>query len=217
MTHSGPWREGSPEGLREEIATSARHSFSRLGVRNGVVDVHLWADQVEVAALLLQRYGDRVAIQVGHFPYPEIGTGTVISPHHEESAVLPELPEEVFLSLAEDLKVRSGSHIHSALKVQNESAAELVAGKLIPPVADPSSGRVVGGYEGAITMEMRRYVVAPEANSTVPILIGTASSQAELGWAIPAGRWAIRVVLQLAERRLQRLLPIEILPRFHRQ
>ena len=112
--------------------------------------------------------------------------------------------------MEEGIRIRSGSHVRSTLMIRNESPLQIVAGKLIPPIVDPASGQVVGGYEGAITMEMRRYEGATGASKELPILIGTASTRPQLGWAVPAGRWAIRIHLQLDGEGFQRLLPIEI-------
>jgi hypothetical protein len=202
-----------PEQIRDEIMASFRTSVSGLGLCNGVVGVRIWADQVGVAATLHQRYGDAVSIVVGYLPYPDIESGDAdLLAARNRSHETATLSDEVSLSLEKGIEIRSGSHLRSQLTIRNESSIELLAGKLVPTVVDPSNGRTVGGYEGAITMEMRRYEVPAGTMKGVPIIIGTASTRPELGWAVPPGLWAIRVLLQLGDRGFQRLVPILVAP-----
>jgi hypothetical protein len=209
-----PWPPGHLERIREEIMETARDSMKEIGLGKGFLAVGLWADQADVAASLHRRYGQAVVLTVGYLPYPEIEVGNAAGGlSHQEIRELPALPEEeVSLSLEEDIVIRSGSHVSSTLSIRNESSFELVAGKLIPPIVDPTSGRVVGGYEGAITMELRRYEVPAGALQELPILIGTASSRPELGWAVPPGDWAIRIPFQLGDEGFQRTLSIQVVP-----
>jgi hypothetical protein len=208
-----PWPPGHLERIREEIMETARDSMKEIGLGKGVLAVGLWADQADVAASLHRRYGAAVVLTVGYLPYPDIEMGNAADGlSHQEVPELPALPEEVSLILEEGIEIRSGSHVSSTLSIRNESSFELVAGKLIPPIVDPTSGRVVGGYEGAITMELRRHQVPAGASNELPILIGTASTRPELGWAMPPGDWAIRIPLQLGDEGFQRTLPIEVVP-----
>jgi hypothetical protein len=74
--------------------------------------------------------------------------------------------------------------VNSQLTIRNESTVEIVAGKLMPPIVDLASSRVVGGYEGAITMEQRRFQVPAGASKEVPILIGTLGRLTNLAVAV---------------------------------
>jgi hypothetical protein len=207
------WPQGHLEHIREEIMQSTRASISGVGLGKGVLVVRLWADQLDVAASLHQRFGGAVVLTVGYLPYPDIESSkTADFGFNREQADLAALPDEVSLSLDDDIEIRSGSHVHSELTIRNDSTLDLVAGKLVPSIADLTSGHVVGGYEGAISMEMRRYEVPAGASKDVPILIGTASTRSDLGYAVPPGLWAIRALLQLGGRRFQRMVPIEVLP-----
>jgi hypothetical protein len=206
-----PWPQGHLERIREEIMESARGSISGLGLGKGILGVRLWADHMDVAASLHLRYGDAIDLRVGYFHYPDIDSGKSENlASVAEPPDLAALPQEISLSLKEGTEFRSGSHVRSQLTMRNQSTLELVAGKLIPPIVDPTNGRVAGGYEGAVTMEMRRYQVPAGATKEVPILIGTASTRPELGYAVPPGPWAIRIHLQLGAREFQSIVPIEV-------
>jgi hypothetical protein len=207
------WPRGHLEHIRDEIMQSTQASISGVGLGRGVLVVRLWADQVDVAASLHQRFGGAVVLTVGYLPYPDIESRkTADFGSDREQPDLAALPDEVFLSLDDDIEIRSGSHVHSELTIRNHGTLDLVAGKLVPSIADLTSGLVVGGYEGAITMEGRRYEVPAGASKEVPVLIGTASTRSDLGYAVPPGPWAIRVPLQLGGGDFQRVVPIEVLP-----
>jgi hypothetical protein len=159
------------------------------------------------------RYGSAVVLTVGNFPFPDIESGKTRSfGSNREQTDRAALPDEVSLSLETGSGIRTGSHVSSKLTIHNGSTLELVAGKLVPPIVDLANGRVVGGYEGAVTMELRRYLVPAGTSKDVPILIGTASTRTDLAYAVPPGPWALRVHFQLGDGEFQRILPIEVLP-----
>jgi hypothetical protein len=193
--------------IREEIVESVQGAISSIGLGKGVLGVRRWADQSDIAESLHERYGPALVLTVGHFPYPDIGSGN--NRYLDVGREQPDwasLPDEIFLSLEENIEIRSGSHVNSQLMIRNESTMEIVALKLMPPIVDLASSRVVGGYEGAIAMEQRRSQVPAGASKEVPILIGTASTRTDLGYAVPPGLWAI------GDGGFQRNVPIEILP-----
>ncbi len=152
-------------------------------------------------------------LTVGYLPFPQNDArrGADFVPS-QEPPDLASLPEEVSLSLEEGLEIRSGSHVRSTLTIRNESTFDLVVGKLVPPVVDPTSEVVIGGYEGAITMELRRYHVPAGDSKELAILIGTASTRPDVGWAVPPGRWAVRMLVRFGGEGAQRMVPIEVVP-----
>lgn len=72
-------------------------------------------------------------------------------------------------------------------------------GMVTARVVDPGTGEVVGGYAGAQTMPLVRFQAEPGQSVTIPLLVGTASSVPELGYAVPPGSWAIDAVLKLED------------------
>jgi hypothetical protein len=207
------WPQGHLERLRLEITDFAQDSISSMELGKGVLGVNLRGGQVEVAASLHERYGDAVVITVGAFPYPRIESGDAsIFDSNRELPDWAPLPDEVSVSLEKGIEIRSGSHVRSTLTIRNETMLEVVTDQRIAPIVDPTSGLVVGRYNGVLTMEWRRDRIPAGESKEVPILIGTASTQRDLGYSVPPGSWAIRVYLHLGHRRFQRDIPIAVLP-----
>ena len=79
-----------------------------------------------------------------------------------------------------------------------------------------TAGEVVGGFSGAQHLPLIIFRVAPEQNGRVPLLIGTASFTARLGYAVPAGDWGVQATLTLgpdlrdSPRRRTPVLPLTI-------
>jgi hypothetical protein len=202
--------------IREEITSSYAGAWHGLGEGKGVVHVRLWADQLEAAEALHRRYGDAVELEVGRFPYPDrfaAGRHPAVSPDppdHPQPQPHPPLPEGVVLALPEDFTVRSAGTGRTVLTVRNDTATDVRSssnGTLFPPIVDPVTGEVVGGYEGAMTAQLKVVTVAPGTSADLPVLVGTASSRPELGWAVPPGRWALRFRLQVGDGSAETMVP----------
>ena len=56
---------------------------------------------------------------------------------------------------------------------------------------------IVGGYTGYQTAALFIFRAAPGESIGMPLLIGTASSDPKLGYAVPRGCWAIEAVPNL--------------------
>jgi hypothetical protein len=202
------------EEIRAEIMSAYEGRWHGMGNGKGVVHVRLWADQVEAAAEIHRRYGDAVEIDLGSLPYPDpfaLRSGRLVSP--AEAPLPPSLPDGVRLSLPDDFTVRSGANAHTVLSVRNDTAEEVKAmsnGTLFPPVVEPGTGTAVGGYAGAMTLQLVIHSVAPGAGEDIPVVVGTASFRPEVGWAVPPGRWALAFALQAGGVHGRRLLPLEV-------
>ena len=66
-------------------------------------------------------------------------------------------------------------------------------------IVDPGGGAPVGGYAGGQRLPMVTFRVEPSGSTEVPLLVGTASFVPDLGYAIPAGSWGLRVPLVLGD------------------
>lgn len=170
-----------------------------------------WAD--DIAADLHSRFGTEVDVTVGGLHYPERQrpkrNGTEPRPD-------PEYPilsaDELTVSLDEPVVVASGRNTRSTVRIHNhQDHAEAVAtnGQITGRVLDPHTGTAVGGFTGAQTMPGITFEVPAHQSSTIPLLIGTASSVGDLGYAIPPGEWAFDSVLTL-ERGAYRTPPLPI-------
>jgi hypothetical protein len=67
-------------------------------------------------------------------------------------------------------------------------------------VVEPGTSEVVGGFAGAQHLPLVRFQVEPGESTPIPMLVGTASIAPRLGYAVPPGRWAIEVRLNLGDR-----------------
>jgi hypothetical protein len=98
--------------------------------------------------------------------------------------------------------VSSGHTVRGALRIHNLRADTIVIctnGQVTAQVVDPRSRAVVGGFAGGQILPGVYFRAAPGETVVVPVLVGTASLLPELGYAVPAGEWAIRATLELAD------------------
>ncbi len=171
------------------------------------IELAPWA--TDVAQDLHGRFGDDVALQVGALRYPEC------KPVFRR---LPDLgpgldPSEVEVAVDTPLEVRSGHALHSALRVWNWTDSELqliTNGGVTGYVVDPDTENIVGGFSGAQILPRVALRIMPQASQRVPLLVGTASFVPDLLYAIPPGRWAVRVPLALGDGRRVSTPPLPI-------
>jgi len=169
-----------------------------------------WA--TEVARDLHARFGDDIVLDVGALRFPDRQVRVPVP------ELAPELdPGEGEVTVDPALEVRSGHTVRSELKVWNRADAELevvTTGMVFGWVVDPSTGSVVGGYSGAQRLPRVVFRIAPHTFELIPLLVGTASFVPDLDYAIPPGRWVVRVPLALGDgrRRSTPPLPITVIP-----
>jgi hypothetical protein len=183
------------------------------GYRRPPFEIGLAAYAVDVATMLHERFGTWVNLRVGAFTFPLDPD----QPHRRRAEKsLPTIdPTEIRVELAGPLSVRSGHTTTHPLKVTNLGTNELVVktnGDIAAEVVDPDSGKVVGGYVGGHVSPLITFPIPPHALNRIPLLVGTASFDATLGYAIPAGQWALRGTLGLRDGRTlyTPLLPFRI-------
>ena len=103
----------------------------------------------------------------------------------------------------EDLEVRSGNNLKNAMRLTNSGSLEAAVhtnGQLTASVVDPETNKIVGGYSGAQATPLILFQAHPGQAVEIPLLIGTASTVPQLGYAVPPGRWAIEITLPLGIR-----------------
>ena len=216
-----PWPRVRLEEIRAEIqelwASGDPRAVGSLGYADGKVHVELRADGEPVAQQLLARYGDAVDLTVGflHFPdcaFPE-GERPALADDHRP---IPLLPDELHVSVEEDLEVKSGRNLESTLRLWNNGDHEVVThnnGWVTARVIDPETMETVGGFSGAQTLPRVRFCAAAGESVEIPLLVGTASIIPRLGYAVPPGRWAIQATLGLGDAGVFRTpaLPIAVI------
>jgi hypothetical protein len=216
-----PFPRSQLEEIRQSLnamATNLPGAFIQWGIGRGRVNIQLAADQEELAATFHERFGEAVELRVGVFPYPPVpgadhwekGPPAVAGPQ------LPLLPSEEFeASLEGEIVVVSGETNRGVLRIHNRGSAEATIdtnGAVTARVVDPQSGEGVGGFVGAQAAPLIKFRIASDGTVSIPLLVGTTSSVRSLGYAIPAGSWAIEVPIQIEGRGTFRtsLLPILI-------
>jgi hypothetical protein len=172
-------------------------------------DIRLSAHAVDVAARLYERFGEYVELTVGALHYPAGYRSPVSSrPSH------PELdPAELRVELDGPLSVGSGHTTRHGLLLTNlgdDAVTVRTNGQLTAQVADPTTGRAVGGYAGPQIAPLILFTAAPGETVRIPLLVGTASYDVELGYAVPPGRWAVVATLDLGDGRTLRTPPLPL-------
>jgi hypothetical protein len=154
---------------------------------------------ISAAEELHRRFGDDVELVVGFLRYPDRKPWR-ISPKGED---IPKMdPTEMSVELDAPIIVASGHTVRGALRVRNLSAHTIV---LLPhehvttQVVNPQTGDVVGGFCGERRGPSCWREVHPASTIVVGVVIGTASVSPDLGYVVPAGKWAIQVILELED------------------
>jgi hypothetical protein len=207
--------------IRGEVTELVKGRFTQMGPRGDILVVCLRADQAELARLLHDRYDGLVGLTLGRLPYPDpYAEGTVsrmkrFRPTHAKPAPLP---AHIEVALVEEIEVVSGGQVQSQLRVWNRGVADVAINtpgyQLTALVVDPATGEIVGEVENIFPAVLGVFEVPAGEVRDIPLLIGTASLKPDLGWAVPPGRWAIQVAVQIAGDRHEAgrspLLPIDI-------
>ncbi len=156
-----------------------------------------WAS--DAAAELRTRFGDDADLTVGALPYPPGRTPRW--PRHAPPPADPLDPAEAVAELDGPAVVRSGHTLRHGLLVRNRAGRDLriaTNGQVTADIVDPQTGEEVGGFSGAQFLPLIMFRIAPGATERIPLLIGTASFMARLGYAVPPGSWGLQVTLDLA-------------------
>ena len=170
-----------------------------LGSRENGVSLWAWAE--DVAADLHGRL-PTLEIIVGFLRYPERTPERQVD-FDARYARIPGLdPTRVEVALDGPLTVASGYDGHHQLVVTNHTHLPIVVwtnGRITAHVVDPSSGRVVGISTMAQTLPGVHFRAESNQSVGIPLVVGTASVDPGLGYAVPVGVWDLRADIELAE------------------
>jgi hypothetical protein len=176
-----------------------------------------WA--IAAAEELHQQFGDNVDLTVGALPYAP-GRQSWHPPATGQPPGLLD-PREMVAELDGPAKVRSGHTLRHGLLLRNVTSRErqiATNGQVTAEVVDPQTGEVVGGFSGFQRLPLIIFRILAGQAERVPLLIGTASFTARLGYTIPPGSWGIQATLTLgtdsrtSPRRRTPVLPLTITP-----
>jgi hypothetical protein len=163
--------------------------------------IRLAANALPIAEELRARFGDDVRLRVGALPFPPGPVEPWERPSLSEAIAPDHTLNGIQVELDGPLEVMSGESASHGLLVTNETAAEIVVntnGRLTAHIVDLRSGRHVGGSAGFQTQPLVQFRIAPGSTTRIPLVVGTVSYVAEIGYVIPPGPWGITVDLNLA-------------------
>lgn len=148
---------------------------------------------------LHDRFGADVTLTVGRLPYPSGEARQGI----RESTTTDD-PEQIGFELDGPLSVASGHHANHGLLVANRTDSQFTVytnGLVTADVVDPRDGHVVGGHAGVQAVPLVRFLIPAGTTRQIPLLVGTAGVDREIGYAVPPGTWAVQVTLMLGDGR----------------
>ena len=162
------------------------------------VDVHLPDREERYAAELLARYGERLEIDVGRFPYP------MPDPLPESQCEpLPDTQPVDGLSVSvvpvdEPISDEGGEPAAVTVRLRNVGAAPIAVsfGAPTATLLEAGTRRVVGGFVGAVADVLDHVSLAPGGEATRTVLVGTASCDPAIGYRVPADTYDMVVTLQ---------------------
>jgi hypothetical protein len=168
------------------------------------VKVQPWA--LEVAKTLHDRLGDDVRLTVGTITFPD----SSVDPSPDFVVPFPHdllSPEELVVALDGPSQVASGFEVETSLRVKNLTDPTLhihtsaIHGTPESRIVEMNGQRILGGYRGYLPRHMigdfGAVTVPPASESTVPLIVGTASTDPSIGYSVPPGDWGLVVYLDV--------------------
>jgi hypothetical protein len=200
-------RTERPEALREYPGPDSDYQPSPFRI-----DLAPWA--VDAAAELHEQLGAFVQLRVGALSYP-LDPNMAVASSSDRPANPVADPTQLRIELDGPLSIASGHTARHRLLLTNltdQAVTVHTNGQLTAHIADPKTSRAIGGYTGAQISPLILFTAAPGETVRIPLVVGTESCSAELGYAIPAGRWALFATLQLHDGRTldTPLLPLTV-------
>jgi hypothetical protein len=181
--------------LQQQAAETGRPILTSIGQGKAVIHVDLRADQENLASELAARYGSAVELRVGAFGFPGRRRRRPRPPGR------PAPQEQAFEGLEMSVEVDQrvlevGDDGHGRLVLRNngpERIGPLDSGQPLVGSLLNASREAVGGFTGAIAGTGLTVDLAPGRSAGIRVIFGTASTREELGYALPPGRYWLKV------------------------
>jgi hypothetical protein len=181
--------------LQQQAAETGRPILTSIGQGKAVIHVALRADQENLASELAARYGSAVELRVGAFSFPDRRRSRPRPPGR------PAPEEQTFNGLEMNVEVDQavlevGDDGYGRLVLRNdgpERIGPLGCGQPLVGSLLNASHETVGGFTGAIAGTGLTVDLAPGRSASIPVIFGTASTREELGYALPPGRYWLKV------------------------
>ena len=196
-------REEIERSLEQRATQAGRGVLTSIGEGRAVIRVALRADQESLAGELASRYGSAIELRVGAFSFPDRRRRRPRPPAG------PALEEGSFegleMSVVVDQKVlEAGDDGHGRLVLRNstsERIGPLGSGQPLVGSLLDASLRTVGGYSGWVAGTGLTVDLAPGRSASIPVIYGTASTREDLGYAVPPGRYWLKVQMSFGRGR----------------
>ena len=191
-------REEIERTLEQRATQAGRWILTSIGEGKGVIRVALRADQENLASELAARYGSAIELRVGAFCFPDRRRSRPRPPAG------PALEEQTFEGL--EMNVEAGQKVleagddgHGRLVLRNSSSERigpLASGQPLAGSLLNAALETVGGYSGWIAGTGLIVDLAPGRSASIPVIYGTASTREDLGYAVPPGRYWLKVQMR---------------------
>jgi hypothetical protein len=186
--------------IQEEISATFGEYVRGSGIGASGLAVSLRADGEEIAARIVEEYGNLVNLTVGALPYPDPTSG---SPQPCEAPPPPTDPTHLVASATLSGGTVAAGHDYSGTVTVTNTGDETVAfesGSPLVAFVYPAGGtEVVGIYTGGIAGVGVGGDLAPGESIDIDVIGGTASCDPDLGYALPPGDYDVRVPVELYE------------------
>lgn len=191
-------REEIERTLEQRATQAGRWILTSIGEGKGVIRVALRADQENLASELAARYGSAIELRVGAFCFPDRRRSRPPPPAG------PALEEQTCEGL--EMNVEAGQRVleagddgHGRLVLRNSSSERigpLASGQPLAGSLLNAALETVGGYSGWIAGTGLIVDLAPGRSASIPVIYGTASTREDLGYAVPPGRYWLKVQMR---------------------
>jgi hypothetical protein len=181
-----PWPKNSP--------------IMSIGDGRDTVEIWLVPGREDIAAQLVQQYGEAVRIHVGATLYVPHGCGSPPTPPH-----CPDLTgdapssADLRLSLVVDHpRLQPSRPGGASLEVRNLGTKPFTiepGSVLVGSLVKPGTTHVVGVNTFPVAGTGKLFTAAPGATVTIPVVFGAGRCDGRAGSALPPGRYGLRVVL----------------------
>ena len=194
-----PWPSPADLGtIRGVINSRAGDQLSMIGLGKGTVVVGLRAGASGLAKQIVDAYGDAVDVTVGFFSYP--GNALI----NNGCAIPWKLVEPRGLRASVEMAspaIESGTTFDATVRISNVDTRTITvqtSSSLQVYLFPPGGTQPVGAFDLSVAGEGRTMSVEPGTSVTLPGYGGTASCDLSLGYALRAGSYDARALVDFA-------------------